>query len=183
MNRPARRASLLATLGAVVLSGCGVVGVTFGEPDAAEHGWDLPPVTVADDGTPSTIHLYPDPWQGEHVGRTSDGRQFFLTTPFEPGGPAWVALYTFDADGALLDATIRRVEESAEEYDRATTSLLATLGDHENGPVALAPFEVEHDGRAFGLVRGDYDGTVVYTAEPGDYMAFYAPWDTGEYDT
>jgi hypothetical protein len=42
---------------------------------------------------------------------------------------------------------------------------------------------VQHDGRTFGLVRGEYDGATVYTAEPGDYMAFYAPWDTGEYDT
>ena len=37
-------------------------------------------------GPPALIAIDHDDYHAEHVGRTADGRQFFLTTPFEPGG-------------------------------------------------------------------------------------------------
>jgi hypothetical protein len=37
-----------------------------------------------DDSLPKTIAINPDDYHARHVGRTADGRQFFLTTPFEP---------------------------------------------------------------------------------------------------
>jgi hypothetical protein len=45
------------------------------------------------------------------VGRTADGRQFFLTTPFVPAkagaaGAEFVALYRFDAAGQLIEGAI-----------------------------------------------------------------------------
>ena len=33
---------------------------------------------------PKLIAIDHDDYHAEHVGRTEDGRQFFLTTPFEP---------------------------------------------------------------------------------------------------
>ena len=50
------------------------------------------------DGPPETIAIDPDDYHAEHVGRTADGRQFFLTTPFEPAiggraGSEFVALH------------------------------------------------------------------------------------------
>ena len=52
---------------------------------------------------PQLIAIDHDDYHAEHVGRLSDGRQFFLTTPFEPAGPhgpggEFVALYLFDRD-------------------------------------------------------------------------------------
>ena len=60
---------------------------------------------------PQLIAIDRDDYHAEHVGRLSDGCQFFLTTPFEPSGPLrpggeFVALYLFDPDGNLLEAKI-----------------------------------------------------------------------------
>ena len=59
-----------------------------------------------------------DEHYAEHVGRTGDGRQFFLTTPFEPAiggqkGSEFVALYLFDGGGKLLEAKIDDFESKA----------------------------------------------------------------------
>lgn len=63
------------------------------------------------DSPPDIIAIDHDDHHAEHVGRTSDGRQFFLTTPFEPAigerkGSEFVALYLFNASGKLLEAKI-----------------------------------------------------------------------------
>jgi hypothetical protein len=55
---------------------------------------------------PERIAIEPDDFQARHVGHTADGRQFFLTTPFEPGGREFVALYLFGADGSFAEARI-----------------------------------------------------------------------------
>ena len=60
---------------------------------------------------PKLIAIDHDDYAAEFVGKTADGRQFFLTTPFEPaiGGKAgeeFVALYLFDTKGALVEAKI-----------------------------------------------------------------------------
>jgi hypothetical protein len=56
----------------------------------------------------------------------------------------------------------------------------------EYGRIAVQPFEVERFGTAFGLVprppKSDEDGWWV-EVQPGNYMAFHEPWDSGEYDT
>ena len=51
-------------------------------------------------GPPNIIAINNDDYHAEYVGRTSDGRQFFLTTPFESAianrkGSEFVALYLF----------------------------------------------------------------------------------------
>lgn len=53
------------------------------------------------------------------------------------------------------------------------------------GDIEVAPFAFELSGETFGLVphppeEDDEDWSV--TAEPGNYMCWYPPWD-GEYDT
>ena len=52
------------------------------------------------DGRPDLIAINHDDYSARHVGRLPDGRQFFLTRPFEPpmGGRAgneFVALFLF----------------------------------------------------------------------------------------
>lgn len=60
---------------------------------------------------PDLIAIDHDDYHAEHVGHTRDGRQFFLTTPFEPPhgddqGGEYVALFLFDGEGNLLAAEI-----------------------------------------------------------------------------
>jgi len=51
------------------------------------------------DGPPDLVAIEPDDYHAEYVGRTADGRQFFLTTPFDPAladeGAEFIALYLF----------------------------------------------------------------------------------------
>ncbi|GGN50343.1 hypothetical protein GCM10010109_89430 [Actinoplanes campanulatus] len=51
------------------------------------------------EGRPERIAIDHNTFEAENVGHTADGGQFFLTTPFEPGGRSFVALYLFDRDG------------------------------------------------------------------------------------
>jgi hypothetical protein len=61
----------------------------------------------------------------------------------------------------------------------------------ELGPVIfdrieIAPFAIERFGVAFGLIVREPEGSDdlwTVSVEPGDYMAFFAPWDSGGYDT
>jgi hypothetical protein len=146
-------------------------------------------------GAPKKIAIEHDDYHAEHVGHTKDGRQFFLTTPFEPAGPRgegseFVALYLFDADGKLLEAKIDNFGPRARMND-ADRRRLYEKRLEELGPVTLerievAPFAIERLGTTFGLVirEPEQEGDPwAVEAQPGNYMAFFEPWDSGEYDT
>src|SRR5215470_7400618 len=60
---------------------------------------------------PEKISILHDEYHARHIGRTSDGRQFFLTNAFEPAmgespGREYVALFLFDNDGTLIEDRI-----------------------------------------------------------------------------
>src|SRR5471030_2904509 len=87
-------------------------------------------------GPPELIAIDHDDHHAEHVGRTEDGQQFFLTSPFEPAigdekGSEYVALFLFDEEGNLVDAKIddfgpwASVDEKARRrvYERRLTDL------------------------------------------------------------
>jgi hypothetical protein len=144
---------------------------------------------------PEIIAIDHDDYQARHVGRTSEGDQFFLTTPFVPaiGGNAgreFIALYLFDAAGHFREARIEdlgtRGEMEAGQAGRLYEQRLAELGAVEFCRIEVRPFQVERFGTIFGLIprppEEDAGGWWV-TVEPGDYMAFHEPWDSGEYDT
>lgn len=147
------------------------------------------------DAPPETIAIDADDYHARHVGHTVDGRQFFLTTPFVPavGGSAgceYVALYTFDKKGRLLDSQIEnfgpRATAKAEEISARYGAMLATLGKVNLDRIEVAPFKIERFGTEFGLVlREPEEENDVWAVEvqPGNYMAFFEPWDSGEYDT
>lgn len=55
---------------------------------------------------PTLIAIDHDDYHAQYVGRISDGRQFFLTNPFEPAtesysGNEFVAVFLFDDAGRL----------------------------------------------------------------------------------
>ena len=149
---------------------------------------------------PPTIPIAHDEWHAKHIGRLPDGRQFFLTTSLEStpdeGTRDFVVLYTFDADGKLLDAQIDDLgvrgdggppplnkDDGGEVYRRR----LESLDGAEFGDIRVAPFRIERFGIEFGPIPRepdedpeDYEPAVELM--PGNTMAFFEPWD-GEYDT
>jgi len=147
------------------------------------------------DGRPDIIAIEPDDQHAKHVGWTTDGRQFILTTPFEPAvagkpGNEFVALYVFDASGSLLDARITEFgprptmdrDKARQVYER----YLKELGDVRLSRVEVAPFCITQFGVEFGLIARepeDEEDAWAVEMQPGNYMAFFEPWNSGEYDT
>ncbi|ARN22297.1 hypothetical protein [Piscinibacter gummiphilus] len=144
---------------------------------------------------PKLIAIDHDDYHAEFVGKTVDGRQFFLTTPFEPAigdkaGEEFVALYLFDKKGALLEARIDSLGPRDSMDEAARQQLherrLSEIEPVKSQRIKIAPFSVEKFGTVFGLVLRtpeDEDDDWAVEAQPGNYMAFFEPWDSGEYDT
>ena len=145
-------------------------------------------------GPPRLVAIDHDDHYAQYVGRTADGRQFFLTTPFVPAvtgaGREFLALYVFDKAGALVSATVDDLgPRSGLDEDAARArrdQLLASLGEVTYRRIRVAPFRLEMFGVEFGLIPGPpeepgEDWRV--TVEPGDYMCFFPPWTSGVYDT
>ena len=144
---------------------------------------------------PETIAIDPDDYHAANVGQTGDGRQFFLTTPFVPAangneGREFVALYVFDAEGRLLEARIDDLGPRAKLDEGQASELmqqrLRDLGKIRLERIEVHPFRVERFNTVFGLIPrppDDEGSTWWVEAQPGNYMAFHEPWDSGEYDT
>ena len=147
------------------------------------------------EGPPSIIAIEHDDYHAQHVGRTRDGRQFFLTKPFEPAiggreGSEFVALYQFDKAGKLLEAKIDNFGPRAKLDEAKCRALydqrLKELGNVTLERIEVEPFAVQRFGTTFGLVvrQPEEEGDPwAVEAQPGNYMAFFEPWDSGEYDT
>jgi hypothetical protein len=144
---------------------------------------------------PEWIAIDHDEYHAEHIGRTTDGKQFFLTTPFEPAiagraGSEFVALYIFCEQGRLLEAHIEdfgpRASMDSNARQAKYQQYLQSLGDVSFERICVAPFSVQRFGTTFGLVPREPDpddDLWAVEAQPGNYMAFFEPWDSGEYDT
>jgi hypothetical protein len=147
------------------------------------------------DGPPDLIAINHDDYHAQHVGRTADGRQFFLTTPFEPGidrkpGNEFVALFLFDLQGKLLEAKIDQFgpRDTMNEQNRRAVyeARLRELGKVKYQRIEIAPFSVKRFGVQFGLIPQPPEEEGEEWAvefQPGNYMAFHKPWDSGDYDT
>ena len=139
---------------------------------------------------PELISIHHDDYHAQHIGTTSDGSQFFLTTPFEPNKCEYIALFKFDGLGNLIDSNIETLGErgsftqefASEKYNL----MLQSLGDVEFGNIKVKPFSVSFNNIEIGLItRVPEDEDDVWAVEllPGNFMAFFEPWDSGEYDT
>ncbi|HBN78277.1 MAG TPA: hypothetical protein DD473_21185 [Planctomycetaceae bacterium] len=143
---------------------------------------------------PDIIPILHDEYYANHIGQTEDNRQFILTTPFVPAygderGCEFIALYTFSIDGKLLEAQIdnlgSRSELNKEEARELLDKRLTSLGRVTFCDINVSPFQVEQYGIVFGLIPReleDEEDEPAIEMQPGNYMAFFEPWD-GEYDT
>ena len=142
------------------------------------------------DGRPELIAIDHDDYHAQHIGITENGHQFFLTTPFEPGGCEYIALFKFDKKGNLVDSDIEALgvrgsfckKEAKIKYNLK----LSMLGKIVYQRIEVKPFSVKFNGTDIGLIvrePEDEDDDWAVELLPGNYMAFFEPWDSGEYDT
>lgn len=144
---------------------------------------------------PELIAIDHDDYCASRVGHMANGNQFFVTSPFEPAvnggaGREYLATYIFDATGRLIDSKIDDLgPRDPFDEDRARAlrqRRMAELGEVVLGRIEIAPFSVEHNGCVFGFVVREPDSegdSVVVEVQPGNYMAFFSPWNSGVYDT
>lgn len=145
---------------------------------------------------PKTFPINHDDYHARYVGRLADGRQFFLTTPFEPAignspGGEFVALFLFAADGSLLEAKIDQLgprkdldEARRDAVIQSHIDELAAAGSKFQR-IKIAPFQTEQHGTTFGLIPRqpeDEEDELAIELHPGNAMAFFPPWE-GDYDT
>src|SRR5262249_56886979 len=143
---------------------------------------------------PMFVALDHDDAFAKYVGNLADKRQFFLTKPYLPAPPGqqehdYLALYIVDEDGALLEARIEdlglRDKVDVEKARGLRASMLASLGKYTPSRIFMVPFHTEKFGVEFGLVAHAPKRLIDewhVTVEPGHYMTFSPPWDSGEYD-
>lgn len=141
---------------------------------------------------PDRFTIVPDDYHAQLAGTTGDGRRFFITTPFEAGTPTdpgneFVALFLWNADGTFdsidVDAFGPRELVSEDDHQDALERRISRLGDFTIEAISVAPFAVQSHGTTFGFVPQEFEGSVSVNLQPGDYMAYYEPWESGDYDT
>jgi hypothetical protein len=144
---------------------------------------------------PTLIAIDRDDYHARRVGRIKDGLQVFVTTPFVPAlgdeiGREFLVVYIFDPNGNLVEARIDDLGPRSElDRDQARKLLgqrMPELGPLEYGRIVVRPFAIERFGTTFGLVPRppeEEDDSWWVELQPGNYMAFHEPWDSGEYDT
>ncbi|WP_431067663.1 hypothetical protein [Methylotuvimicrobium sp.] len=106
------------------------------------------------------------------------------------GRMEYVALFIFDEDGNLKESKVDsfgpRDSLNVEACKKFYLSRLEELGDVKFCRIEVKPFSVNKFGVDFGLIpREPEDEEDEWAVEllPGNYMAFFEPWDSGEYDT
>jgi hypothetical protein len=144
---------------------------------------------------PTLIAIEHDDYHADRVGTTQDGMQFFVTTPFIPAledeaGREFLAVFLFDSNGKFSEARIDdlgpRATLNRDEARRLLDKRMAELGPVDYGRIEVQPFAIERFGTTFGLVLQAperEDDAWWVELQPGNYMAFHEPWDSGEYDT
>ncbi|MBI3440179.1 MAG: hypothetical protein HY054_16265 [Proteobacteria bacterium] len=140
---------------------------------------------------PEKLLIVPDEFHLDDAGRCADGRNVIMTTQLIPSvgqTKDFICTFWFDNGGHLVAHRIDEVGiRGAYDEDgakRIWASHADAVGVIDPQPFWVKPFSVDFDGQAFGLIpEQTEDGEWQVIFEPGNTMAFYAPWDSGEYDT
>ena len=138
---------------------------------------------------PDTFPIMHDDYHADRIGILPDGAQFFVTTPFRPAtdddpGEEYLAVFIFEADGAFREARIDsfgpREGMDEEAAKQRAEERMKELGSVIFTDIIVSPFSIEHQGTKFGFIPEEETGGI--ELQPGNYMAFFDPWD-GDYDT
>lgn len=142
---------------------------------------------------PDRITIVPDDYHVPYAGTAEDGRKFFLSEElFVPGEKAYVGLFLWHPDGTFDEIVVDEVaraqglppgQAGPADAQHLIDARLASLGAYVLEPIEVEPFTQEVDGVAFGWRVTRFDEVVSVNVEPGDFIAYYAPWDGLEYDT
>ena len=196
---PLRTVLVLATILVLGLVGCTPEsepepGQEPGQGLGQEPGQELQPdARGADRGeTPERFTIVPDDYHVPYAGTAEDGRRFFLSDELFDHRSTYVGLFLWKADGSFDEVRVDSVERpdgvppgqaAPSGADELVEARLAQLGEYTLEPIEVEPFTEEVDGVTFGWKLGRYDGTPFINVEPGDFIAYYEPWDGLEYDT
>lgn len=147
---------------------------------------------------PERFTIVPDDYHVPYAGTAEDGRRFFLSESLftyrhpEGGSSSYVGLFLWHPDGTFDEVRVDTLERpegvppgqavpaGAEDLVEAR---LAELGDYVLEPIVVEPFLVKVDGVRFGWRVSRFDDDFTINVEPGDFIAYYQPWDGQEYDT
>ncbi|RKR73299.1 hypothetical protein [Frondihabitans australicus] len=148
------------------------------------------------DGTPARFTIVPDDYHVPFAGTTGDGRRFFASDElFESsldGSRSFVAVFFWTADGSFDSIDVRDAERPdgappaqglPTQSEGVLDEMLLALGDYVLEPIEVEPFSEQVRDVTFGFVPTAFDGVVSITVQPGDFIAYYEPWDGEEYDT
>ena len=179
-----RTSGLLLTL-VLVLAGCS-------SGPGQESGDDGEAAEAPASGPPARITLVPDDYHVPYAGTAEDGRRFFLSEELFDEKSSYVGLFLWTSDGVFdevrVDPTDRPEGLPAQQAapagaEELVAARLAELGDYVLEPIEVEPFLEEVDGVEFGWRVVEFDGDYNVNVEPGNFIAYYAPWDGLDYDT
>lgn len=135
-------------------------------------------------GVPERFTIVPDDHHVPYAGTAGDGRRFFLSEELFRGRKGYVGLYLWKSDGTFDEVRVTQVDlADRRAADRVVAERLAELGDYELEPIDVEPFIERVDRVPFGWEVSELEGEVSVTVQPGDFIAYYAPFDGLEYDT
>ncbi|MBM7515714.1 hypothetical protein [Nocardioides nitrophenolicus] len=147
---------------------------------------------------PTRFTIVPDDYHVPYAGTAEDGRRFFLSDELfavdakSPDGTAFVGLFLWDADGGFAEIRVDPVPRAegvppgqalSAGADELIEQRLAELGDYRLEPITVEPFLQTVDGVTFGWAVTEFEGEYSINIEPGDFIAYYEPWDGVDYDT
>jgi hypothetical protein len=143
---------------------------------------------------PERFTIVPDDYHVPYAGTAEDGRKFFLSQElFSIEGTGYIGLFLWNPNGTFDEVRVEEVSrpggvppgQAAPAGAKALVKArLAELGDYVLEPIEVEPFTRKVDGVTFGWKVGQYeDGTYYINIEPGNFIAYYEPWDGLQYDT
>jgi hypothetical protein len=146
------------------------------------------------DRVPERFRIVPDDYHVPYAGTAADGRKFFLSDElFDPGtGAAYVGVFLWKTDGTFDELKVDEVrrpkglppaQAASAGADQLVAARLRELGKYVLEPIDVAPFTVDRNGVTFGWVVDQFEGEYSIHIEPGNFIAYYEPWDGLEYDT
>lgn len=143
-------------------------------------------------GPPARFTIVPDDYHVPYAGTAEDGRRFFLSEELFAEERNYVGLFLWKPDGTFDDVQVERVarpeglppgQAGAAGAEGLLAAKLAVLGSFVLEPISVEPFLHEVDGVSFGWKVDQFEGMYAVNIEPGNFIAYYEPWDGLEYDT